>query len=100
LLVSCLSGTVSGSAWFVHSGVSRYITETHGLFTSWSKMDSDLHVELGTNAKCVVEGFATIRFMLESRGSLEVANVLCIPKLKMNFLSVSALEDKGFAVLF
>jgi hypothetical protein len=73
---------------------------THELFTSWSEMDSDLHVELGTHAKCGVEGVGTVRFQLESGGSLEVVDVLYVPELRRNLLSVSALEDKGYAVLF
>jgi hypothetical protein len=85
LLVSCLSGTVSNSAWFVDSGASRHMTGTHELFTSLSEKDLDLHVELGTNAKCGVEGVGTVRFQLESGGSLEVADVLYVPELKNEF---------------
>jgi hypothetical protein len=70
---------------------------THELFTSWSETDSDLHVELGTHAKCGVEGVGTVRFQLESGGSLEVADVLYVP-LRRNF-SVS-MEDKGYAISF
>jgi hypothetical protein len=93
LLVSCLSGTISNSAWFVDSGASRHMTGTHELFTCFSEKDLDLHVELGTNAKCGVEGVGTVRFQLESGGSLEVADVLHVPELKMNLLSVLAMED-------
>jgi hypothetical protein len=32
------------------------MTGTHKLFTGLSEIDSNLHVELGTNAKCGVEG--------------------------------------------
>jgi hypothetical protein len=44
------------SAWFVDSGDSRHMTGTHELFTSWLETESDLLVELGTHAKCGVEG--------------------------------------------
>jgi hypothetical protein len=71
----------------VDSGASRHMTRTHELFTNWSKMDSDLHMELGTHAKCGVEGIGTVKFQLESGGFLEVANVLYVPELKMNLLS-------------
>jgi hypothetical protein len=73
---------------------------THEFFTSWSETNSDLHVELGTHAKCGVEGVGIVRFQLESGGFLEVANVFYVPELKTNSLSISALEDKGNAVLF
>jgi hypothetical protein len=99
-LVSCLYSTIFGSSWFMDSGTSRHMTGTHDLFTSWSEMDSDLHVELGTNTKCGVKGVGIVRLYLELGGSLEVEYVLYSPELKMNFLLVSALEDKGFSFLF
>jgi hypothetical protein len=99
-LVSCLSSTDSSSAWFVDSGDSRYMMRTHELFTSWSKMDSNMHVELGTHVRCGVEEVGTIRFQLESRGFLEVADVLYVPEIRRNLLSISALEYKGYVVLF
>jgi hypothetical protein len=100
LLVTCLSGTVSKDAWFVDSGASRHITGTLELFIGLSKKDLDLHVELGTNAKCGVEGVGTVRFQLESRGSLEVADVLYVPELKKSLLSVSTMEDKRYVITF
>ena len=100
MLVSFLSGIGSNSAWFVDSGASRHMTRTQELFANLSKEDLDLHVELGTNAKCVVEGVGTVRFQLESRGSLEVASVLYVSELKINLLSVSAMEDKGYTITF
>jgi hypothetical protein len=50
-------------------------------------------VELGTNVKCGVEGVGTVKFQLESGGSLEVTDVLY-------FLSVSTMEDKVYAISF
>jgi hypothetical protein len=100
LLVSCLSSAISNGVWFVDNGASHHMTRAHELFTSWLEKDSYLHVELGTNAKCGVKGVGTGRFQLELGGYLEVEDVLYVREMKMNFLSVSALEDKGFAVLF
>jgi hypothetical protein len=42
----------------------------------------------------------TILFQLESEGSLEAHDVLYVPGLKKNFLSVSIMEDRGFGVMF
>jgi hypothetical protein len=62
--------------------------------------DSDVHVELGDDAKYAVKGEGTIMFQLESGGSLDAQDVLYVPGLKKNFLSVSAMEDKGFFITF
>lgn len=59
-----------------------------------------MHVECSVDTKHAVKGVGTVLFQLESGGSLKVADVLYVPKLKMNLLSVSALEDKGYAVVF
>jgi hypothetical protein len=47
-----------------------------------------------------VKGVGCVRFQLESGGSQEVAEVLFVPELKVNLLSISALEDMGYAVIF
>jgi hypothetical protein len=84
----------------VDNGASRHTMGTQDLFTSLSEKDLDLHVELDTNVNCSVEGVETIRFQLELGGSLEVEDVLYVPKLNMNFLSVSVMEDRGYAITF
>jgi hypothetical protein len=62
--------------------------------------DSNLHMELGTNAKCDVEGIGTIKFQLQSGVSLKVAHVLYVLKLKVNLLLVSEMEDSGYSISF
>jgi hypothetical protein len=57
-------------------------------------------VQLGDDAKYAVKGEGTITFHLESGGSLDAHDVLYVPGLKKNFLSVSAMEDKGFFITF
>jgi hypothetical protein len=47
-----------------------------------------------------VKGVGCVRFQLESGGSLEVDEVMYVPELRVNFLSMSTLEDKGYAVMF
>jgi hypothetical protein len=74
------------------SGASHHMMGTQELFTSLSMKDLDLHVD--------VEGVGTIRFQLESRGSMEVADVLYVQELKKSLLSVSTMEDRGYAITF
>jgi hypothetical protein len=47
-----------------------------------------------------VKGVGCVRFQLESSGSLEVVELLFVQELKVNFLSMAALEDMGYAVMF
>jgi hypothetical protein len=47
-----------------------------------------------------VKGVGKVRFQLESGGILEVGKVLYIPELMVIFISVSALDESGFGVVF
>jgi hypothetical protein len=48
----------------------------------------------------VVRGVGNVRFQLEFGGLLELDRVLFVPGLRVNLLSVSALKDVGYCVLF
>jgi hypothetical protein len=84
--------------WFVDSGSSRHITGMRSMFLSVSETGSDCHVKSGARTMHAVKGVGCVRFQLESGGSLEVAGVIYVPGLKL--LSVSTLEDMGYAVMF
>jgi hypothetical protein len=88
LLVSCLFGTYFGSSWFVDSGDSCHMAGTCELFTRWLEIDSDIYVDLGAHVKCGVEEVGTMRLQLESRGFLEVVDVLYVPELRMHLILV------------
>jgi hypothetical protein len=85
-LYACLSGTVARSACFVDSCASHHMMGSRDLFTSISEVDSEMHVECSVDTKHAVKGVGTVLFQLESGGSLKVADVLYVPKLKMNLL--------------
>jgi hypothetical protein len=57
-------------------------------------------LELGDNTKYAVRGQGTVQFQLESGGSFDVQEVLYVPGLKKNLLSISVMEDKGYEVNF
>jgi hypothetical protein len=91
--VACLSGSDSATfgdigAWFVDSGSSRHMMGMRSMFLSVSEIDSNYHVGCGTSTMHAVKGVGCVRFQLESGGSLEVAEVLLIPELKVSFLLV------------
>jgi hypothetical protein len=100
-LVSALSGTISGSGtWLVDSGASRHMIRSRESLISLSEEDSGLLVELGDNAKYAVKGVGIASFQLESIKPLRMSDVLYVPGLKKNLLSISAMEDRGYAVAF
>jgi hypothetical protein len=101
-LMACLGSIVYEDieAWFVDSGSSRHMTGMRSVFFIFSEIDSDCYVGCGTNTRHAVKGVGCVRFQLESGGSLEMEEMLFVPELKVNFLSVSSLEDEGYGVVF
>ena len=72
------------------------MTGMRSVFLSVLEMGSDLHVQSGASTMHAMKGVGCVRFQLESRGSLEVAEVLFVSELKESLLPVSALEDEGY----
>ena len=58
-----------------------------------------IHVEIGDDALYQAQGVGTVSFQRESGKPLNFANVLYVPRLTKNPISISTLEDKGFKVL-
>ena len=56
-------------------------------------------MELGDNGTYAIEGIGSTSLKLESGWSLHLEEVLYVPRLKKNLLSVGVLEDKGYIVV-
>jgi hypothetical protein len=87
-------------SWFVDNGASRHMTRLRSVFLDLTEIDSNCRVNCGDGPQLAVKGVGRVRFQLELGGLLEVGEVLYIPELTFNFLSVSALDDSGFGVVF
>jgi hypothetical protein len=87
-------------AWFVDSGSSHRMTGMRLVFLSVSETGSDCHVKNGVRTRHAVKGVGCVRFQLESGVSLEVHEVMYVPELNVNLLSISTLEDMGYEVMF
>ena len=76
------------------------MTEAKEIFSSLLEDDLELHIQLGNIAKYPVKGHGTMQFQVESGGSFDAQEVLYVPSLKKNLLSISVMEDKGYEVNF
>ena len=59
-----------------------------------------IHVDLGDDAWYQAQGVGTVSFERESGKPLSFADVLYVPGLTKNLISVSTLEGKGYQVKF
>jgi hypothetical protein len=62
--------------------------------------DTNLHVVLGDNARYNVKGFGTSTFQLDFDIPLQLSEVLYVPGMKRNLVSISSLEDKDYKGTF
>ena len=57
-------------------------------------------VKLGDDYQYPIKGVGEASYILESEKQLKMKDVLYVPGLKKNLLSISGLEKKGFRVAF
>ena len=62
--------------------------------------DSNLEIILGDDATYPVKGTGTVTLHLTQGQALCLQDVLYVPDLKKNLVSISTMEDKGFKVAF
>jgi len=76
------------------------MTSAWDQFDNLTEWDLELHMEFGDDAKHAIKGARNMLFQLESRGSMEVKNVLWVSKLRLSLISISTMEKEGFYVAF
>jgi hypothetical protein len=69
-------------------------------FSNLKEEKMDLIIEMGNNAKSRGAGHGAMTFQSKSRKPLMVRDVLYVPGMTKNLISVSALEDRGYVVSF
>ena len=58
----------------------------------------NFQITMGNKAKCTPIGRGTVTFQIEDGNKIRATNVLHVPELGMNLLSVSQLQNKGYDV--
>ena len=89
-----------GSVWFLDSGASFHMTGDKYLFTDLDEKDLGVHIEMGDDGRYSATGIGTISFERESGKPFILKDVMHVPGLKKNLISVAMLEDKGYDVVF
>ena len=84
----------------IDSGASRHIIGFKEALTDMVERDTNLQIILGDNATYLVKGTGTVTLHLSQGQVLRLQDVLYVPNLKKNLVSVSAMEGKGFNVAF
>ena len=68
--------------------------------SSMKEKEKSHKVELGDNNSYAVKGTRKASIKTESGNNVHLSNVLYVPRLKKNLVSISCLEDKGDRIAF
>ena len=98
--LACVSSTAPPDVWYIDSGASAHMTEVLECFLSYQEEQMNFQITMGNKAKCTPIGRGTVTFQTEDGHKIRATNVLHVPRLGMNLLSVSQLQNKGYDVYF
>ena len=86
--------------WLIDSGASKHMTGFKESFEKLSKHNSPHKVKLGDDYQYPIKGSGESSYKLDSGKCIKINDVLFVPRLKKNLLSISALDAKGMRVSF
>jgi transposase InsO family protein len=97
---SALTRTIEDDMWIIDSGASRHMTGDQARLSNLNEKKTAYKVELGDKSTYPVEGFGQASVKLKSGNNVHLSNVLYVPGLEKNLVSISCLEDKGNRIAF
>ncbi|MCO5572608.1 hypothetical protein L7F22_026365 [Adiantum nelumboides] len=86
--------------WYFDSGASRHITSRKDLFCSLDAAPAGKKVTCANNASYPIKGVDKILITILDGSDLCLPDVLYVPGIKKNLLSVSSLAKNGLRVIF
>jgi hypothetical protein len=97
---STLTGTIKDDMWIIDTGASRNMTGDQDKLSNLNERKTSYKVELGDKSTYPVEEFGQASVKLELGNHVHLRNVLYVPSLEKNLVSISCLEDKGSIIAF
>jgi len=99
-LIACMANTVMGSMWYLDSGASFHMIWNKDFFNNLEEKDLHMHIKIGYDGRYNATGIGTVTFQRESGSPLRLKDVMFVPSLKKNLVSVAVLEDPVYDVIF
>jgi hypothetical protein len=81
--------------WYIDIGASSHMIGVCDYFSSLKEEEMDLYIEMGNNAKCRETSHGIVTFQRESGKPRIVKDMLYVPGMTKNLISISVLEDRG-----
>jgi hypothetical protein len=97
---STLTGTIEDDMWIIDSEASRHMTGYQARLSNLNEKKTSYKVELGDKTTYPMEGFGQASIKMKTSNYVHLSNVLYVPGLEKNLVSISFLEDKGNTIAF
>jgi hypothetical protein len=96
------SGTMSSGedTWLIDNGASKHMTGQRDILSILTEKNFPQKVTLGDDYQCPIKGVGESIYKLDSGTPMKTKDVLYVPGLTKNLLSISALYKKGLRVAF
>lgn len=98
LLMACHGNEdIQENTWYLDTGCSNHMS---GDKTIFSELDESFHntVKFGDNSTIAVMGKGEVTLKMNEGSIHTISNVLYVPDLKTNLLSVGQLQEKGYEI--
>ena len=89
-----------GSVWYLDSGASFHTTRDKEFFSDLEEKDLQMHIEIGDDGRYSATEIGNITFERVLGSPFLLKDVMHVPGLKKNLVSVAMLEYKGYDVVF
>jgi hypothetical protein len=86
--------------WIIESGASRHMTRDQVRLSNLNEKRTSYKVEIGDKNTYPVEGIGQASIKLKTSNNVHLRNVLYVPNLENNLVSISFLDDKGNIIAF
>jgi hypothetical protein len=102
VLISALSGSITPreDTCLIDSGASKHMIGQKDILSYISEKKFSQKVTLGDDYQYPIKGVGESNYKLNLGNSMKMKDVLYVPGLTNNLLSISSLEKKGFKIVF
>ena len=100
VLISALTENITHGSndWLIDNGASKHMTGFKESSVKLSEHESPHKVKLRDDYQYPIKGSGESSYRLDSGKSMTMKEVLFVPGLKKNLLSISALDAKGMGL--
>ena len=88
------------NAWLIASGASKHMTRKKTTLSNLEEKKSPQKASLGDDYQYPIKYIGESSYKLDYGTSMKMKEVLYVPGLKKNLLSIYALDKKGYRVAF